>query len=43
MNGNLYDGVIFGINSYQAGVKYAFKENGGFLWKMVALKNLRKL
>ncbi len=40
---NLYDAVIFGINSYQAGLKYDIGENDSFKWKMIPLAKLRKL
>jgi hypothetical protein len=42
-NGNEVEAVIFGINSYHAGVKYAFDYVGNFKWTLVPLNKLSKV
>tara|TARA_R110002050_G_scaffold300621_1_gene471011 strand:+ start:40656 stop:41429 length:774 start_codon:yes stop_codon:yes gene_type:complete len=42
-NGDIVNGVIFGINRNQAGVKYNFDHEGNFNWALVPLAKLIKL
>ena len=41
--GETKEGVIFGINSFQVGVKYNFKEDGSFNWVVVDFDKVEKL
>ncbi|MFT4753207.1 MAG: hypothetical protein ACI85Q_000745 [Salibacteraceae bacterium] len=42
-SGKVQDGVIFGINKFQVGVKYDFEGDGSFSWIMVPTTRIQKL
>ncbi len=42
-DGRMEEAAIFGINKKYIGVKYAFKSNGHFLWKILPITRIQKL
>ena len=43
LESEMKEAIIFGINATTVGVKYDFKPNGSFQWKMVPLGRIQKL